>query len=97
MALIDRINANVEKHALAAQASQYDRTVAITAIARARALIEEVGANSDSGNLGAELHSALVELHANYNDPDGVYTNGKGVLGSLIGDIEIELNNTTSQ
>lgn len=97
MALIDRINANVEKHALTAQASQYDCTVAITAIARARDVIEEIGANSDHSNLATELHSALVELHANYNDPDGVYTNGKGVLGSLIGDIEIELNNTKPQ
>lgn len=97
MALIDRINANVEKHALAAQVSQYDRTVAITAIARARVVVDEVSANSGRGNFSVELLSALVELHSNYNDPDGVYTNGKGVLGSLIGDIEIELNNTTSQ
>lgn len=96
MALIDRINASVEKHALAAQVSQYDRTVTITAIASARHVIEEVIANSANGNFGVELLSALVELNANYNDPDGIYTNGKGVLGSLIGDIEMELNNMTS-
>lgn len=86
----------MEKHASAAQASQCDRTVAITAIARARHIIEEISANSANGNFGVEFLSALGELHSNYNDPDGIYTNGKGILGSLIGDIEIELNNTVS-
>lgn len=93
MALIDKINSHVEKHALAAQSSQYDRAVAITAVARARLVIEEVIANSSSEDFGVELLATLVELHSNYNDPDGIYTNGKGVMGSLIGDIEIELNN----
>lgn len=92
MTLIDRINSNVEKHALAAQSSEYDRAVAITAIARARKVIEDVIAGSSSKNLGVEILTNLIELHSNYNDPDGVYTNGKGVLGSLVADIEIELN-----
>lgn len=91
MPLIDRMNARLEKHALAAQSSQYDRSVAITAIARARAVVAEVIASSKGEDVGVEILDALIELHSDYNDPDGLYTNGKGVLGNLIGDIEIEL------
>ena len=92
MTLIDRIKSNIEKHALAAQSSEYDRTVAITAIACARQVIDDVISDPSRGNFSAELLAQLDFLHSNYNDPDGIYTNGKGVLGSLIADIEIELD-----
>lgn len=91
MNLIDRINSKVEKHALAAQSSQYDSAVAITAVARARKVIANVFEGSNSKNPRVEILANLLELHSNYNDTDGEYTNGKGVLGNLIADIEIEL------
>lgn len=77
-----------KRHALSAQASQYDRTVAITAIARARAQIEVIAAEESAHSYGEEVMSELVAFHQDYNDPDGEYTNGRGVLGSLLADLE---------
>ncbi len=94
MQLKSRVDKALEKHALAAQASQYDRSVAISAIASARAVVEDISGKYNSDIFGSQLLAALYGLHSNYNDPDGTYTNGKGVLGSLIGDIEFELSNS---
>lgn len=83
-----QINAVVAKHAVAAQASQYDRTVAITAVATARGIIEEILSDESIQNYGEQVLSALKSLLQTYNDPDGQYTNGRGIIGSLLGDME---------
>ena len=78
----------INKHALKAQASEYDRSVALTAIASARARIEEVLVEGSADCYGLNVLSCLALLYENYNDLDGQYTNGRGVLGSLIGDLQ---------
>ncbi len=79
----------LEAHALAAQASQYDRRVAVTAISTARAHIEEILAEGSAEAYGNLVLAALASQLETYNDPDGVYTNGRGVIGSLLGDLAV--------
>ena len=43
-------------------------------------------------NYKAEILTALILLQADYHDPDGEFTNGKGVLGSLIDDFASTLS-----
>lgn len=88
-----QINSIVSKHAIDAQTSQYDRTVCITAVAAARSVIEGVIPDNPSQNYGEQVLCALKLLLQNYNDPDGKYTNGRGVLGSLLGDVEALMRN----
>ncbi len=82
----------IEKHAKAAQCSQYDRKVAVTAISNARIVIDKVIAKPDVENYKAEIVAALIVLQSEYHDPDGEFTNGKGVLGSLIDDFASALS-----
>jgi hypothetical protein len=82
------ILATVAEHAIAAQASRYDRTVCITAVVAARDVIEGISANNQLQNYTEEVLGSLNALRQTYNDPDGQYTNGKGVIGSLFGDVE---------
>ena len=83
-----RVMATIADHATKAQASEYDRSVAISAIASARRTVENLQLEpSGSENHGQRILDALNDLRAGYNDPVGKYTNGKGVLGSLIDDV----------
>jgi len=83
-----RALALVDKHALAAQASPYDRHVAVAAIAKARTTVANAPIDPDDAAAAAgQIVAALTALHATYHDPDGEFTNGKGVLGNLIDDI----------
>jgi len=78
-----------EKARTVAQTSRYGRTVAITATTCVRCMIDDIYTISGSGDFCGDRLSTLNELHAKHSDPDGIHTNGKGVLGSLIGDIKI--------
>lgn len=82
------IIAAVAKHAVAAQASQYDRTVCISAVAAARSVVEDIIPDNPPQNYGEQVLCALKSLLQTYNDPDGKYTNGRGVIGSLLDDVE---------
>lgn len=84
-----QISAAIAKHAVAAQQSQYDRTVCITAVAKARSVVEGVSTDNQLQDYGEEVLSALNSLLQTYNDTDGQYTNGRGVIGSLLGDITV--------
>ena len=86
--LRDQILAAVAQHAVAAQESQYDRTVCITAVGAARSTVEAIAPDCASQDFGSRVLCALNSLHQTYNDTDGEYTNGRGVIGSLIADIE---------
>ena len=89
----DRVMAIITDHATKAHASEYDRSVAISAIASARRTVEDLPLEpSGSENHGQTILDALNDLRAGYNDPDGKYTNGKGVLGSLIDDVYLMLS-----
>lgn len=79
----------VDKHALKAGESEYDRGVAVAAIAAARKTILAVPIGTDVSAYHAGVRAALERLHARYHDPDGQYTSGKGVIGSLIDDLPV--------
>ena len=83
-----QIFAAVEKHAIIAQVSGYDRTVSITAVAAARSVVESIIPDNPVQIYAEQISSALKSLLQTYNDPDGIYTNGRGVIGSLLGDVE---------
>jgi len=85
------------RHALAAQASQYDRSVAVTAIAAARAIITNATVEGSAEDYGQSVYAAVASLHQTYNDPDGEYTNGRGVLGSLLGDMYSAVRTVTAE
>ena len=87
-----RTNSIIASHANAAQSSQYDRRVAVTAISSARSVIDSVFARPDVKDYKSEILEALIALQSDYHDPDGEFTNGKGVLGSLIGDLASALS-----
>ena len=87
-----RVMAVIADHATKAQASQYDRGVAITAVASARRTVESLSLQqADADSHRQTILDALNALRTDYNDPDGLYTNGKGVLGSLIDDVYLAL------
>jgi len=71
----------------AAQTSQFDRRVAITAISTARAHIEKISVEGSSEAYGHLVLGTLASLLDRYNDPDGVYTNGRAVIDSLLEDL----------
>ncbi len=82
----------LEKHAQKARESEYDRSVAITAISTAREVIAAVSDDGTDKEYAASLLSRLQDLAAHYHDPDGVYTSGKGVLGALVDDLYTALS-----
>ena len=86
----------LNRHALEAQNSQYDRSVSITAIATARDHFNQVAVESSAEAYCQRVLADLITLQETYNDPDGEYTNGRGVLGSLIGDICLLISRTDS-
>ena len=77
----------LDAHAQKAAASEYDRSVCISAVAAARSTISEY-IESTGPHINAEvLMQRLQQLHTGYHDPDGEYTSGKGVVGDLIADL----------
>ena len=87
------VSALLEKHAQKARESEYDRSVAITAISTAREVIAAIPDDGTDKEFAAALLSRLQDLAAHYHDPDGVYTSGKGVLGALVDDIHVAFGN----
>ena len=79
----------LSRHALKAQDSQYDRSVSITAIATARDHFNRVTVDGTADSYIQSVLADLLALQETYNDPEGQYTNGRGVLGSLIADISL--------
>ena len=61
----------------------------------ARRVIDDVIADASAKDLQSELLTALNLLQLENHNPDGEFTNGKGVLGSLIGDISSALSGET--
>ena len=82
----------VDEHSRKAAESDYDRGVAIRAVSVVRKSIndvfKEVGEIASKG----KVIDVLELLKKDYNDTDGQYTNGKGVIGSVIDDIRMMRN-----
>ena len=87
----------LNRHARKAQDSQYDRSVSITAIATARNHFNRVILDGSAEAYRQRVLADLIALQETYNDPDGEFTNGRGVLGSLIGDISLLTLGTNQQ
>lgn len=77
----------IDQHAISAQASQYDRRVCITAVGAVRSSVEDIPVEGSAQSFGQQVLEAVTSLLETYNDRDGEYTNGRGVIGSLLGDI----------
>ena len=82
-----RIADVVVEHALSAQKSQYDISVCISAVSAARAVIDNISPDLPPQRYAEKVRAELATLQAGYNDTDGQYTNGRGVIGSLSGDV----------
>ena len=76
----------VKRSRKAAQ-SEYDRSVCIRAVATARDVFDSVPVEGNAAQYGQAVVSALAPLYENYNDPDGEFTSGKGVIGDAYMDV----------
>jgi len=85
------IHALIERHAQKARESEYDRSVAIAAISASREIAMAVPSDLHGKCYAAKVLSELQTLRANYHDPDGEYTSGKGVIGALLSDLQVAL------
>ena len=81
----------IEKHPHKANMSQYDRAVAITAISATRQVVLAVPSNLPAEEYQAHVLVELRQLMERYHDPDGEYTSGKGLIGSLVNDLHYTL------
>ncbi len=88
----ERVLSLVDKHAKKASKCEYDREVAIKAISAARKAVLTIPDDLPPNLIRSHALAALAELMANYHDPDGQYTSGKGVIGSLYDEVRFDSN-----
>jgi hypothetical protein len=81
----------VDRHALKAQQSQYDRRVTISAVAAVRQVVMSIFTALPQSNYNREVIDQLSALLSDYYDPDGEYTSGKGTVGDLVYEIKCYL------
>jgi len=81
------INKVVEKHAIEASKSEYDRKVCILAVSAAGDTIRRVPVAGTAIEYGQAVAVVLGELQDSYNDPDGEYTSGKAPIGGVYYDV----------
>ena len=76
----------IDLHSIKASKSEYDRSVSISAVSKVRELV--LNLVEDSEEMDKKTLIETIELmKVNYNDPDGKYTNGKSIIGSLLDDL----------
>lgn len=81
------IEAAFKKSAASAYTSEYDRDVCIKAVIASKNCINNVLVKDPWSDYLLSVITALENLQANYNDPDGEYTNGKAIIGTIIQEI----------
>ncbi len=81
----------VNRHAMKAQQSQYDRRVTISAVAAVRKVVMSISTDLPQADYTRETIDQLSELLSDYYDPDGEYTSGKGTVGDLVYEIKRHL------
>jgi len=72
----------INNHIRKAEQSEYDRSVSILAVSFVRDWL-----SSSQCNTKESIVAGIESLKDNYNDKEGQYTNGKGVIGAIIDDI----------
>lgn len=88
----ERVLLLVDKHAQKASKCEYDRAVAITAISAAREAVLTIPDDLPPHLIRPHALAELAELMADYHDPDGQYTSGKSVIGSLYDEVASDSN-----
>ena len=68
-----------------AASSEYDKSVCVRAIAVAYDTASGIPIKGESISYLNTIIEELVKLKQGYNDPDGEYTNGSAMIGTLIG------------
>ena len=77
----------IDYHAIKAQQSAYDRDTCILAILKVRETLMTIPNDLDESTYTELVLQKLAELLSTYYDPDGMYTSGRSVIGSLRDDI----------
>jgi hypothetical protein len=67
-----------------ANSSAYDVKVCVLAVAMARDEFNKLPVTGSARNYWAETMALLEAFRDNYDDRDGEYTNGAGIIGSVI-------------
>ena len=67
-----------------AHASEYDRGVCILAISRAYDVFATIPIRGEPEDYLNSVKVAISNFQDNYNDPDGEYTNGTAIIGTLL-------------
>ena len=89
----ETVKSIIDEHAVKVQANQYDRHIAVSAVASARKRVDELQLETVPADKQARtVIDALIQLRLEYSDPDGEYTNGKAILGNLIDDVFLALS-----
>ena len=81
----------ITEHAQKAHMSEYDRSVAILAMAAVRDVAEVISPSLSDKDYSEQIIAAMSELMDSYYDPDGEFTSGKSVIGSFLTDLHISL------
>ena len=74
----------MEEQTIKESASEYDRSVCITAVAAARDTFEAVEVAGSASEFVGRVYDAIRELQDNYSDSDGEYTNGTAPIGNVL-------------
>lgn len=81
------ILALLDRHALRAAESAYDRGVCVLAVSRARECILSIGGEVPAEEFREVARQRLARLIEGYGDEDGVYTSGRSVLVPILDDL----------
>ena len=90
------IKAIVQNRIHAASQSQYDRKVCVLAVMAARNAVETIPVDGTTTDYGQAVVAVLDKLHNTYNDPDGEYTSGRGIIGDVYFDVLSLLDDQSS-
>lgn len=85
--LREEIEAIINRHALKAQSSAYDRDVHIMAIHAARKKFHTITHSSDPALYVQKVINCLDELAVSYCDFEGIHTCGRSAINSLRDDV----------
>ena len=83
----NKVQQIIDAHSAKAQQSAYDRGTCVLAVLTARETVMTIPDEVDEQAYPQQVIQKLDELFNNYHDPDGEYTSGRAVIGSLRDDI----------
>jgi len=84
----EKLQEIINNHAIKAQNSSYDRDTCILAILKSREALMTIPNSVKDDDMPSHAIPKLQRLFEHYNDLEGEYTSGRGVIGALIDDIK---------